>query len=764
MKKLLLLFLTIVISASYSLANGVQTNERRSTNIIVSVWDGISSNTSWYDESQSEYHLKSAADLKGFADLVDFNKCNFEGKTVYLETDVDLDNHPWYPIGLHNSSRFDGNFNGNYHSITNLLIDRLDYPDMKDNLGFFGYAINANISNLKLQGSINVTSSIYIGGVASRANKIENVYCDLIFTINNSFTNGNLGGVVGWAKEIKRAYCKGEIRFSDYYYIYSQFYLGGIAGGCGEISESCSNVDIYVRRYGQSDSQTKIGGITGRATSMKDVIFTGSISVTNERCTSDAFIAFTGGITGEAGSGDKVISAPRYIVYGRGWAKGKSAITSGYNNGATFSNTYYLSTWASGDENFGTPIDDAKLKNGVPLEGFDTDIWSFEEGNYPYLKSLKELEPAKIYTVTYYVDGVLYQVDQYYEGQTVTPAEEPTKEGYTFSGWGYVPPFIYQNSWVVYGSFIPNKYTISYVVDDEVYTTATIEFDSYITPPTMPYRSGCHFYWGEHPYKMPAYDITINGYYIEDSKEYVDLGLPSGLLWATHNIGAGEEQDSGEYFSWGEIMPKVSYYWGTYKYSNGAENSLTKYNYSDMYGQVDGKYVLEAMDDAATANWGEPWRLPTLEETQELISYCTWERVPYYTYQTAGYKVIGPNGNSIFFPASGVKQYMQCFYNYDQTLILTSTIFNDSSNKPNYACILFYDSDGPHWWMGWSRSLGFSARPVTGKNPSGVKTIDVQETLNVIGIYDMQGHKLTNLQKGINIVCFSDGSTRKIRK
>lgn len=754
------------VNGVYNLVELMRTTDTDNSGVVVSVWDG-SSNTSWYDESMSEYHLTSAAELKGLADLVDFNKCTFANKTIYLETDVDLNNLPWYPIGLHNSSRFDGNFDGRSHSITNMLLDgdKLDYPDMKDNLGFFGYALNANISNLKLQGSIIVTSNKYIGGLAARVNKIENIYCDITTIISSSISNRTIGGVAANVDTISNVYCKGNISFSDNCYIFDACTVGGIAGWCGEISQACSNVDINIKRYGQSDSQTQIGGVTGSASTMRDIIFTGSVSVTNVSCTSDMFIAFTGGITGRAGMGDRVISAPNYMAYGKGWAKGKSIITSGYNSEASFTNTYYVSSWANEQEQFGTPTTEKNLSSGVPLEGFSSDIWNFEEGKLPYLKLLKELEPKEIYTVTYYVDGVEYQIDKYYDGQNVIPAAEPTKEGYTFSGWDYVPPFISGSNWNVYGTFTINNYTISYMVDDEICNTVSVEYNSYITPPTMPYRSGCHFKWGEYPSFMPAYDITIIGYYMEDSKEFVDLGLPSGLLWATHNIGAEEEQNGGEYFSWGETVPKEAYYWGTYQYCNGAENTLTKYNYLDAYGQVDNKNVLENKDDAATVNWGVPWRLPTLEETQELISQCTWEKIAANEWGAAlGYRVTGPNGNTVFFPAAGVKQYQQRFYNSERACILTSTIFKDSSNRPNYACVFLFDEDGPHWWYGWARCWGYNVRPVTNSDPSRINTPLTYNSKEINGIYDIQGLKLPELQKGLNIVKMKDNSVRKVLK
>ena len=125
--------------------------------------------------------------------------------------------------------------------------------------------------------------------------------------------------------------------------------------------------------------------------------------------------------------------------------------------------------------------------------------------------------------------------------------------------------------------------------------------------------------------------------------EYVDLGLPSGLKWATCNVGAESLEGYGDYFAWGEVKPKEDYSWETYKYE--IEDNLIKYNGSD------GKIVLDVEDDAASVNWGGNWRMPTTEEQQELFNNCTWT----WTTQNGvnGYNVTGPNGNSIFLPAAG---------------------------------------------------------------------------------------------------------------
>ena len=131
----------------------------------------------------------------------------------------------------------------------------------------------------------------------------------------------------------------------------------------------------------------------------------------------------------------------------------------------------------------------------------------------------------------------------------------------------------------------------------------------------------------------------------------VDLGLPSGTLWADRNIGANSPEGYGDYFAWGETRPKSVYDWSTYKYCKGSEETMTKYCTKSSFGTVDNKTVLEAVDDAATANWGKSWRMPTHTEQKELIEKCKWS----WTTRNGvkGYKVVGPNGNSIFLPAAG---------------------------------------------------------------------------------------------------------------
>lgn len=136
--------------------------------------------------------------------------------------------------------------------------------------------------------------------------------------------------------------------------------------------------------------------------------------------------------------------------------------------------------------------------------------------------------------------------------------------------------------------------------------------------------------------------------------EYVDLGLPSGTLWATCNVGANTPEGYGDYFAWGETEPKNTYNWENYKHCNGRYNTLTKYNDLEELGYsgyFDNQTCLLPIDDPATANWGSDWCTPTVEQIKEL---CEYTRIV-ETKQNGidGRLFCAENGKSIFMPASG---------------------------------------------------------------------------------------------------------------
>ena len=139
----------------------------------------------------------------------------------------------------------------------------------------------------------------------------------------------------------------------------------------------------------------------------------------------------------------------------------------------------------------------------------------------------------------------------------------------------------------------------------------------------------------------------------------VDLGLASGLLWAKCNIGTTEPTQLGNYYAWGETSPKKKYYSDNYKYYIWKGDDLKRIS---KYNEEDGKTVLELEDDAARANLGVGYRIPTKADWEELLEDCKWEAVtaslpieldPSQKKGIARWKVTGPNGNSIVLPMTG---------------------------------------------------------------------------------------------------------------
>lgn len=190
--------------------------------------------------------------------------------------------------------------------------------------------------------------------------------------------------------------------------------------------------------------------------------------------------------------------------------------------------------------------------------------------------------------------------------------------------------------------------------------------------------------------------------------EYVDLGLPSGLKWATCNVGATTPEEYGDYFAWGEVEPKETYSWSNYKYGTNYDQ-LTKYCNNSSYGKdgfTDTKTVLDPEDDAAIANWGGAWRMPTKAEQQELINDCKWT----WTTQNGvnGYNVTGPNGNSIFLPAAGYMHEGMLYRAGSDGLYWSSSLSKDSQG---FAADVDFDSDFVDW-SGYPLFHGLSVRPV----------------------------------------------------
>ena len=196
----------------------------------------------------------------------------------------------------------------------------------------------------------------------------------------------------------------------------------------------------------------------------------------------------------------------------------------------------------------------------------------------------------------------------------------------------------------------------------------------------------------------------------------IDLGLPSGLKWASFNLGASKPEEYGDYYAWGETEPKDSYSWSNYKWCvDGNDFAITKYCIDSRHGYngfTDGETILHPQDDAAHMNLGGQWRMPMDSEWAELLDNCssawTTENGVYGCLLTSNY-----NGNSIFLPAAGCKLNTSV-YNAETYCFYWSSSLDTSSSDS--AMAMFYSIDE----MGRddaSRYGGPTIRPVFGDFP-----------------------------------------------
>lgn len=182
--------------------------------------------------------------------------------------------------------------------------------------------------------------------------------------------------------------------------------------------------------------------------------------------------------------------------------------------------------------------------------------------------------------------------------------------------------------------------------------------------------------------------------------EYVDLGLPSGLKWATCNVGANKPEDYGDYFAWGELKPKQEYTDQTYEHYR---SSFLGINRKMVFlGEISGN----TQYDTARVKWGGKWRIPTEAELQELCDKCTWTWMSQNGVE--GYKVTGPNGNSIFLPAAGYRGGSSLYYAGSDGSYWSSTPYEIIDY---FACGLGFGSDN-HGMCDNVRCYGHSVRPV----------------------------------------------------
>ena len=265
-------------------------------------------------------------------------------------------------------------------------------------------------------------------------------------------------------------------------------------------------------------------------------------------------------------------------------------------------------------------------------------------------------------------------------------------EGETYYKWQKFEDGNFVNIWILTdrrkfpGIGKNNPYTpVGLILNDE-FNDEYIDFKVYSATTEMVTDRGMQM---EH---HDTSGLDANGH------EYVDLGLPSGLKWATMNVGATKPEEYGEYFAWGETEPKADYSWEKYRF--GSSSPFSKYD-------TDGKTVLELTDDVVRSEMGGDWHMPSNENLHELMLYTTneWTTVGGINGRRFTSTV---NGNSIFIPAAG------CYDGTSSSSVGTNcSLWSTSLSQSNHdgAVDLYFHSGGINLGDN-DRYVGFSVRGV----------------------------------------------------
>ena len=216
-----------------------------------------------------------------------------------------------------------------------------------------------------------------------------------------------------------------------------------------------------------------------------------------------------------------------------------------------------------------------------------------------------------------------------------------------------------------------------------------------------------------------------------NTAEAIDMGLPSGLKWASWNVGASSPEEVGDFYAWGEVDRKETFSFENYKYCEGTMTSMIKYNESKSAGWFqDDKRKLDANDDVASVLWKDCWRIPTRKEWTELLDNCTW------TVTTLGgvkgYDVAATNGNHLFFPFTGSSYTGSQYGRYWSS----SLRYQDGVIGASSACY-FSLSETQARISGQYKYFGSAVRPVTTGTTVPVASLTLNKESVVLEMGDL---------------------------
>ena len=369
------------------------------------VWDGYSSDVSWYSEANSEFHIRRAAQLKGLSDLVREGN-SFEGKTIYLDDDIAL-YHPWQPIGgnVYGSASFNGTFDAQNHKISSIKPDVSDSPrEMLHYYGLFGMAGEKSvIKNVFVSGSVDISPqsndfNIYVGGlVGSSDGRIENVQSKFVIWATSS-TKYKIeclfvGGVCGAGNVLQKVKSDGEISlaFANVDWRANHNFVGGVVGAASEMSivRADNKISAWAR-----EKETYVGGVVGKLSkSIDNACFYGSLKVSNDRFSYGNVpdYAACGGIVGGGNADMKIstcISAPSSFEtdYSGYWI---NPLVGDYSTYPCIGTDNYYTIPLGYSRVPGNQIDESVLTGASSLPGFDSNLWLFSTNTKPTLRALR---------------------------------------------------------------------------------------------------------------------------------------------------------------------------------------------------------------------------------------------------------------------------------------------------------------------------------------------------------------------------------------
>lgn len=367
------------------------------------VWFG-DSDKSWYRSDQSEFVISNASQFKGLADLVNEAGVTFENCILYLDSDIDLNNIQWMPIGYGNTNfggtEFLGHFIGNGYRISNLYIDCSQLPyAFYTGIGLFGN-FSGEISGIRLSGYVLVNnenywsnSPVYIGGICGLGSgviKACSVNVEMNVIVSNDFMS--LSNCAGRAKLIKDVKVEGRINFQDSY----SGGFGALADYVEDVDQCCVIADINIKRARNTNFST-IGGVVGNGNTISNTIFEGSLCVSGS--VGDGTIA---GIAGGCSVLNNVIFAPSYTdisaEFDPSWLYDLcvGSLCAKINaEDAIVESSYYSDNLKISSQK-GYEVSREYLESGNVLEGFDSNIWQFKKGCLPMIKSLLQSFQIKL--------------------------------------------------------------------------------------------------------------------------------------------------------------------------------------------------------------------------------------------------------------------------------------------------------------------------------------------------------------------------------